>query len=71
MRFSPFVNYYYFIITDILISKTQSILCLGTAIIAGEEIAAIIKNGFFGVYDITIVRIIVFEIVTEATIIAI
>jgi len=44
---------------------------LGTAITAGEKITAIIKNGFFGVYNITIIYIIVFEIVIEATIIII
>jgi len=37
--------------------------------IAGEKMAAIINNGFFRVYDITIIYIIVFEIVIEATII--
>jgi len=71
MRFSPFINYYYFIVVNILILKAQNILYLGTTITAGEEVAAIIKSGLFGAYNIIIIRIIVLEIVTEATIIAI
>jgi len=71
MRFSPFINYYYFIITNILILKTQSILYLGTTITAGEKITAIIKNGFLGVYNIIIIYIIIFKTVIKATIIAI
>jgi len=67
MRFSPLVDYYYFIITNILILKAQSILYLGTVIIAGERITAIIKSGFFEIYNIIIICIIVFETVIEAT----
>jgi len=67
MRFSPFVNYYYFIVADILILKAQNILYLSTVITAGEKITAIIKNGLFGAYNIIIIRIIVLEIVTEVT----
>jgi len=71
MRFSPLINYYYFIIINILILKTQNILYLDTAITAGEKITAIIKSGFLETYDIIIIYIIIFEIVTEVTIIVI
>jgi len=65
------MDYYYFIIANILILKAQNILYLNTVITAGEKITATIKNSFLEIYNIIIVRIIVFEIVTEAIIIVI
>jgi len=62
--------HYHFIVADILFSEAQSTPCLGTAMTAGEGVAATIESGLLGAHDMTIVRMIVLETVTEATTIA-